>query len=194
MRKFNLLLLLPFVFTFMILSCVKEGPEGPPGPAGPQGPGGTAGTPGTANVTYSAWHVLANAWRDTTIAGSAMKVNDEAVTSLTATIISQGAILAYLRISGTAYPLPFTNYIGGTVAGTWSYIPQAGRMFYTLFQHNNTAPPAPLATNEYRWIVIPGGVLGGRLASGEQTYSGYTLTQLGAMSYEEICNIFAIPH
>jgi hypothetical protein len=193
MRKFNFLLLVLSVFSFVIISCSKEGPEGPPGPPGVQGPGGSPGTSGTANVIYSAWHVLANAWRDTTIAGSAMKVNDEAVTSLTATVISQGVVLAYLRISGAAYPLPFTNYIAATVAGTWSYIPQSGRMFYTLFLHNNTAPAAPPATNEYRWIVIPGGVLGGRLVNGQPTYSGYTLDQLAAMTYEEVCNIFAIP-
>ena len=195
MRKFNLSLLLLCAFSLVIIQCGKEGPEGPPGATGPQGPGGATGAAGTANVIYSAWHVLANAWRDTTIAGSAMKFNDEAVTSLTANVIAQGAVLAYLRIGGTStYPLPFTNYIGAAVAGTWSYIPQAGRMFYTLFLHNNTVPPVPVGTNEYRWIVIPGSVLGGRLANGAATYGGYTLDQLSAMSYEEVCNVFAIPY
>lgn len=199
MRKFRLLTLLLLASTFIFVNCTKEGPEGPAGATGPQGPAGNTGATGaagSANVIYSAWHTLPNSWRDSSVTGSNMKVNHETVVSVTSQILANGVVLGYFRIPAAGsqpLPLPYTN-----VVGTWGFIPDAGKIFYTLFVAGNPAPPLPTpsATNEYRWIVIPGGVLGGRSGNTEKVaeIEGqlYTETQLKEMSYNEICGLLKI--
>ena len=219
MRKLRLLSLLLIAITFITVNCTKEGPEGPAGATGPQGPTGLAGpagpagapgatgpagttgatgpqgVPGTANVIYSNWHTIPDTWRDSAVNGANMKVNHESVTSVTAAVVNNGAVLVYFRIlANDNHPLPFTNYfISVSSSVTWSFIPQTGKIIYTLFAHSNPPPPAPSANpnNQYRWIVIPGGVLGGR--SGKVGNTNYTLDQLKSMSYEQVTSILKIP-
>ncbi|HEX4876322.1 MAG TPA: hypothetical protein VFV31_06590 [Chitinophagaceae bacterium] len=219
MRKFQTLSLLALAITFLAVSCTKEGPEGPAGvqgtqgptgatgatgpagpigptgPAGPTGPTGPQGPAGTANVIFSVWHTLPGTWRDSLVNASNMKVNDEAVASVTSSIISNGVVLVYFRISGTEnHVLPFTNNALGPT--TWSYQPQTGKIIYTLFIHSNPAFPLPNPnpTNQYRWIVIPGGVAGGRNAEKACEIKGrvYTESQLKGMPYQQVCALLNI--
>lgn len=224
MRKFRLLSLLLLAFAFIAINCTKEGPEGPAGsigaqgptggsgpagpggpigpsgpagptgPVGPTGPIGPTGPTGTANVIYSSWHPLTNTWRDSSVAAANMKVNDEAVTSISAAITANGVVLGYFRISGTqTFPLPFTNVnVSLSSPATWGYLPEIGKIIYTYFVHSNPLlPPSANSSNQYRWIVIPGGVAGGRTTGVGGT--NYTADQVRAMSYSQVCSIFRIP-
>ena len=198
MRKFNHLLLVLSAFSFVIISCVKEGPEGPPGPTGPQGPGGTGGTPGTANVIYSNWFSFAAAaWGDTTLYGLDYKRAIRTVTSLTQVILDNGTVLTYMKPGTTTsvYLLPINLYYTNPQSyenhGT---IIAVGKLIYT-FQNVSNGVVGNFAptSNQYRYILIPGGVLGGRLTNGESTYYGYTTQQLQNMSYEQVLEIFKVP-
>jgi Collagen triple helix repeat (20 copies) len=159
-----------------------QGPAGPTGPIGPQGPAGPQGSPGgAANAIYSSFATLLQAWRDTTIDGSALKVNHAVANALTANIINQGQVLAYFKIPGDVniFPLPYTSNAGGT-ANTMSYIPTSGKIFYTRFTHNNSGSIGVSSSLQFRWIAIPGGLLGAR-------------TDLRSKSYQEVCAMFNIP-
>jgi hypothetical protein len=47
--------------------------------------------------------------------------------------------------------------------------------------------------HQFRYVIIPGGVAGGRIANGQQTYFGYTSSQLKVMSYHDVCTLLNIP-
>jgi hypothetical protein len=221
MRKFRLLSLLLLAITFIVINCTKEGPEGPvgangpqgpagangtngtngtngaPGPAGPtgpQGPAGATGPAGSANVIYSAWQTPAS-WRDTILEGATnYKVGNVTATSITSAILDQGVILAYEKFGTDGpFPLPQTLYSGfGSLNITLSYLPAVGKMFYTQFTSDNSGS-LTAGSRQYRWIVIPGGIAGGRMVSGQATYFGYTHNQLKAMSYHDVCKLLNIP-
>lgn len=190
MRKFSLLSLLLAAFTFIIINCSKEGPEGPPGPQGPQGnpgtqgPAGPTGSTGSANVIYSAWHLPDSTWRDSVIMSNNYKVNHKLSTSLTQAIIDQGVILAYKRFpntaAGTVTPLPWHSAEGG-IGTNWGYMPLVGKMYYTFNRDDNSTTVSPTNLHGYRWILIPGGVLGGRMRDPR------------TMTYEEVCQAYGIP-
>jgi hypothetical protein len=42
-----------------------------------------------------------------------------------------------------------------------------------------------------RYVIIPGGVAGGRMVTGPA--AGHTVEELRAMSYQQICQMFNIP-
>lgn len=170
------------------------GPTGPQGNTGPAGPAGPAGIPGGAgNVIYTNWAALAQAWRDTTIDGSALKVNHAVAVSMSQNLIDQGEVLAYFRIPGDIgyFQLPYTSNAGG-IANTMSYIPTTGKIFYTRFTHNNSGSIGVSSSLQYRWIGIPGGFLGGRSADPTVGNTGYTISQLRAMSYIQVCQVLGI--
>jgi hypothetical protein len=171
------------------------GPVGPTGPTGPQGPTGPAGIPGgAANAIYSNWATLQQAWRDTTIDGSALKVNHAVASSLTPNLINQGIVLAYFQIPGDVnfFELPYTSNAGG-IANTMSYIPATGKIFYTRFTHNNSGSIGVSSSLRFRWIAIPGGFLGGRNASATVANTGLTIAQIRALPYSQVCRLFNIP-
>jgi hypothetical protein len=123
MRKLRLLSILALAITFITVSCTKEGPEGPAGatgsqgptgsngatgatgpqgPQGPSGPQGPTGPAGTANVIYSSWFNLTG-WHDSTMSDQGLcKVDYKDATSITASVISQGVVLAYLAPSASS--------------------------------------------------------------------------------------------
>jgi hypothetical protein len=219
MRKLRFLSLLLLAITFIVINCTKEGPEGPVGATGPQGPAGTngtngaAGTPGTpgtpgaigpqgpagtANVIYSSWFSYTPAdWADSTIPniGSAKRFIKTAP-SLTAAVINQGVILSYFAF--TADPnqafavLPVT--IPGSTPQIIGYLPVTGKIVYYYINLDGTNPASiPSTLFSFRYIIIPGGIGGGRLASGQNTYYGYTEAELKAMPYHSVCKLLGIP-
>lgn len=150
MRKLSHLYILLLSFSFIIVSCTKEGPEGPvgpigpqgpaggsgstgpagpagptgaTGPAGPQGPQGPQGPAGTANVIYSAWtaYNTANWSAPTTFFGVLQRTYQVNTATITNAILDQGVVLAYYRFSG-----------GGTTAYqspfTFHYIEPTGQI------------------------------------------------------------------
>jgi hypothetical protein len=102
------------------------------------------------------------------------------VNSLTANLLNQGQVIAYFKIPGDVniFPLPYTSNAGGS-ANTMSYIPTVGKVFFTRFTHNNSGSIGVSSSLQYRVVMIPGGLLGGRSARN--------------MSYAEVCAAYGIP-
>jgi Collagen triple helix repeat (20 copies) len=187
------------------------GPAGGTGPTGPQGPIGPAGTP--AQVIYSAWVTdpLA-ASRDTTVDGTCLKLRTIAAPSLSATILNQGVMITYFRVGSIGpYQLPYTSDAGGAT-NMINCIYQLQKIH--VYRHTfNTCrftsaiaeafPGQPVMVSlpqslEYRYILIPGLIGGGRSAGAEPTVgsgpaAGYTATQLKSMPYEQLCSLLKIP-
>lgn len=217
MRKLRPLSLLLLAIVIIAVNCTKEGPEGPAGAQGPQGPAGSSGgagatgpagpagptgpigptgpqgPAGTANVIYSNWFDLGSGQRDTTLFGVAYKYKSFPVTSLTAAVIANGVILTYAKFQGfpnevrlLPTPVPDVQLWFESIATTGT--------LYIRWYNIATPAAAPTAigtTNQFRWIIIPGGVLGGRSADGDM--STYTLEQLKTMSYEDACEALNVP-
>lgn len=200
MRKnyISLLALLFSAITLFSIGCTKEGPEGPAGAQGPQGPpgstgaAGTPGTPGTpgpagpagtANVIYSTWKTGVTF---TAISGSPAFAGQIAAPGITQTILDQGVVLGYMKgASATViWPLPYTRpddilIYAQAALGNWVIISEA----------NLTG-----ANISFRYVIIPGGVSGGRFMSGAAINgTSYTAEELKKMSYEQVAKLFNIP-
>lgn len=136
-----------------------QGPTGPAGPAGPQGPAGPTGSTGepgptgTANVIYSEWF-LSGTW---TGFGTPSAHFDRDVPELTSAIRTSGAILAYAKLAfdvNNIRPLPAST----TPTRWWGFFsPGVGTLRFTTHSTDG-ANVGPSATNEFRYILIPGGV------------------------------------
>ena len=175
-----------------------QGPQGPPGPAGPQGPQGPAGTPGTTNVIYSAWWAPAIAdWVDTTITlAGPVKRARRAAPGITLPFLQNGVVLAYASFlpatTARTYRLPLSVSQGTTVPFHMGYLADPGKIIYYYGNMNGT--PTTLVFNtsySFRYVLIPGTTAGGKMMNGPA--AGYTVEQLKAMEYEQICNLFNIP-
>jgi hypothetical protein len=218
MRKLRILSLLLFI-ALIAVRCTKEGPEGPVGATGPQGPPGTPGSSGTpgapgapgqtgptgiANVIYSTWLAApsttgAAGWFDTTITtiGAVSRANF-AAPSMTQTVLDQGMTLVYHTTSATApatgtanvQALPFTINVGGVIQEV-NYRPAVSRVIVFLKNLSGASSLSMSTGNYFRYVIIPGGVAGGRMTSGQA--AGYTMEQLKAMPYEEVIKKFNIP-
>lgn len=219
MRKFSLLSLLLVAITFVIVNCTKEGPEGPAGatgpqgpsgvgsagatgatgatgPAGPTGPVGPQGPAGTANVIYSSWFTLTG-WHDSTMTDQGLcKVDYRDAAGITAAIISNGVVLSYAAPSAAstyanALPWLVTTINPNIIV---SYRPSVGRMvYYNLAINSVTGGIVPSAAYVYRYVIIPGGVAGGRGITPGIGGTSYTEAQVRAMTYEQVCTLFKIP-
>jgi hypothetical protein len=214
MRTSRSLYLALFAFVFILASCTKEGPEGPigpqgpqgtpgvsggtgltgatgaTGPAGPQGPVGPTGPAGTANVIYSAWFSPA-AWVPAT--GFNDFTFDKTAPSLTQAVIDNGAVLSYAKITGetTVRPLSTTINTGVTGIATYGFnLPAINTIRYSVTRVAG-GTYVPLITDQFRYVIIPGAVAGGRMATGAAR--GYSLEQLRQMSYEQVIALFNIP-
>ena len=206
MRKFTLLSLFLLAITFIVVNCTKEGPQGPAGAigatggTGPTGPVGPQGPAGTANVTYSAWY--SGTWKTLAIPGPdngfSIDTFIRAAPSVTQTIMDNGVVLGYMRGSATSNILTGTQVVGlpyhdvvdddhfkfilskpGSIVHSYQSINPWSTDQLNLFNHS------------FRYVVIPGGVSGGRSAGVGGT--NYTADQVRAMSYSQICSIFKIP-
>lgn len=196
MRKFNLL---PLFIIFTFINCSKEGPAGATGPSGPAGPQGPAGSP---NVIYSAWFTPAQngGWVDTTINGvSAQKKFSKAAAGVTENLLNTGVILSYMKLNpdgagGTTTSVRQLPYNNPGTATQFIAINYVGSI--TFAQVSTASPglavPASSGSLEFRYILIPGGVVGGRMAAGG-SFSGYTIDQIKGLTYEEVIALFNIP-
>jgi len=215
MRKLRLLSLLLLAIAFITVNCTKEGPEGPAGATGAQGPAGVAGATGatgaagsqgpagTANVIYSSWLLTgAGNWTATGVAPYAANyLYNRAAPGVLASIMDQGVVLSYMKgvfgLGATeVVPLPYTRYAQGSTAyiDQYSFVLNAVGNIRYLYTSGNLLAPILVSNLEpisTRYIIIPGGVPGGRSIGLGGT--NYTAAQLKAMSYAEICALFNIP-
>lgn len=179
------------------------GPQGPIGPAGPAGPAGPQGSAGIANVTYSGWATSTAANWVTTNANfyGAQFIYDRAAPGVTANIMNQGVVMAFIRsipggiTAATTAQLPY-RIRGGT--GIISHqidfsLNAAGniRFFYKYNGATGAYTTATLGTVETRYILISGTLVGTRFISGPAT--GYDIAQIKALEYEQVLSIFKIP-
>lgn len=188
----------------MLINCTKEGPQGPAGVAGPQGPTGSngaagatgaTGATGTANVIYSAWFTP-TAWTTPGLSFSSSSF-DKAAPGVTALIISNGVVLAFTQLigdGGVTRPLPTTLNSGALIYTVGFLIESVGNLRFTW---NNIAGAAiPFVTNQFRYVIIPGGVAGGRGVNSEKIAlingQSFTETKLKSMSYAEVCKLINI--
>jgi hypothetical protein len=166
MQKRNLLSIV-LIAIFFIAGCQKEGPAGaqgpagptgPTGPTGPVGPTGPAGQPGTSNVIFSRW-TNGSTWAVDGTTG--LNSFDITAAGLTQTILSTGSIQVYWAVLGDTVNnvrhLPFAESIGGT---TYFHNPKYSVGKIRIETNNVTI----LNTNRYRYVLIPGGMQGGRMA------------------------------
>lgn len=218
MRNFKLLSLLSLAITFLAISCTKEGPEGPVGATGPQGPAGTNGangTPGatgpagptgptgpqgpagTANVIYSSWATVSTN-RDTTGIvpfGPAVRYGTRSAPGVTQAILDNGVVLSYMQNNVTPTsitPLPTTLVLFGD-RFQFGFVLGVGTIYYYLDDITTGTNSTTSLSTPTRYVIIPGGVSGGRLANGEATYLGHTAAQWKAMSYHDVCTLLNIP-
>lgn len=186
------------------------GPAGPAGPAGSTGATGPQGPTGTANVIYSAWLPTPTVfgvagWNDTalTTVGTVSRANF-AAPAVTQAILDQGVTLVYhtfstpLPPSGTAnaQPLPFNTNVAGTTILQVNHRPAVGRIiFFVQNISNGTGGFGLLGGHYMRYVVIPGGVAGGRGTEKMAEIKGqlYTESELKSMSYSQICSLLSIP-
>lgn len=190
-----------------------QGAQGPPGTPGANGANGAAGAAGpqgpagTANVIYSGWIASPTSfgvagWFDTSITtiGTVSRANFPAP-SMTQAILDQGLTMVYHTFAvppaaptggANAQALPYNVGIGGGNFVEVNYRPAVGRIF--VFLHNvlpGTGGFGFLGGHYFRYIIIPGGVAGGRMTGGPA--AGYTLSELQAMPYDQVLRKFNIP-
>jgi hypothetical protein len=179
-----------------------NGTTGTTGPTGPQGP------PGTANVIYSAWlpaptTFSAAGWFDTTIStiGLVSRANF-AAPSMTQAILDQGLTLAYHTFAAApalptgganAQTLPYSTTVNLPPLQYLqiNYRPAVGRIIVFIKNLTGATSFGLTSGHYFRYILIPGGVSGGRMVNGPA--AGYTLEALQAMPYEQVLRRFNIP-
>jgi hypothetical protein len=147
-------------------------------------------------VIYTNWFTDADpaVWADSTIfVTQNIRRRNVTAPGITAAILDNGVVMAYTRTATGVYPVPHTFFhptMNGTlILGT---IPALGRLIF--YMGNLTTGVRPPFTNwggDLRYVIIPGGVLGGR--SSGMGGTNYTADQLRAMSYEQISQLFDIP-
>lgn len=159
------------------------------------------GAAGTANVIYSDWFFFEEQsnWKDTAAEGTVRGRAIKYAAQVTQDVIDKGIILTYSSAqinSGfnavDAKPLPWRRGIHPTYV-EYSFAIASGKIiFYRLSVLNGTASTGSWVPDlGFRYVIIPGGIQGGRIASGPAV--GYTKEQLQAMPYEEVAKLLRIP-
>jgi hypothetical protein len=152
-------------------------------------------------VIYSAWATYAApAWIDTTLYGLQYRRAIQAAPSVTITNINNGVILCYVRPvsygSNTISQMPLQLFYTNTTSYELHQFLTDLNKIIILFQNVNSGVIGNFSptANQYRYIVIPGGVAGGRYAEKVAQIKGqvYTESQLKAMSYQQVCALLNI--
>ncbi len=103
-------------------------------------------------------------------------------------------ILGYWQNGNNTFPMPYTYLLVANIYQV-SFIPYVGRVMFYLA---NLSVPGTVSTpnGSMRYILIPGGVAGGRGTNSEKMadINGriYTESQLKDMSYQQVCSLLRI--
>ncbi len=186
------------------------GATGAQGPAGPQG---AAGTP--AQVIYSPWITSPYNSRDTTIDGTCLRVRHLNAPSLSSAILNSGVMITYFRVGSIGpYALPYTSDAGGATNQV-NCIYNLNKIFIYRHTYNTcrftsatpeSYPGQPVLINlpqslEYRYVLIPGLISGGRQANGSISNNDMQHIVLPGksipvdftkISYQDACNLLGI--
>lgn len=174
MKKALSVLIIPAALLLAVTSCKK-------GDTGPQG------EPGTANVQFSPWFKPPSYKRDT-VFGIWGYNHTQAAPGITKAVLDSGTVLTFGKLLGynaTVWPtgqvaqLPITvNYMQGTLqTDTWQAYASVGSL-RIRFTNDNNLYTSITTQHEFRYIIIPGGAPGARMAS---------------LSYSELCRKYNIP-
>jgi Collagen triple helix repeat (20 copies) len=166
------------------------GTNGTNGKDGKDGATGATGATGTANVIFSDWIARPYPGTGTTAWGSGTKSGQNLIyryslnyidaPKITKDILDKGLVVVYLRIPqfspNGAFTLPYK--VGGISQLLYSSLIENGIIY--LFAENEIAGASylPDANISYRYIIVPGGVAGGRYAS------------INFNDYEEVKRVF----
>jgi hypothetical protein len=184
MKQNFLIFLIGCSLVFSVVGCQKggTGPAGATGATGPAGPAGVAGPTGTANVIYSSWATV-------TFAGSSTSWSASITApGVTQAILDQGVVKTYFQFGSTVYD------------GNYNNIPTGHAIYQYLIVGSIDLAATFNATYPWRYVIIPGGVAGGRTGGGVNAdtfvfQDGSTMlkSDLDKMSYEDVCKRFNIP-
>lgn len=138
----------------------KAGDPGPKGDTGAQGPKGDTGAPGpkgdvgTANVIYSPWTSV-------TFSGSgSLYTGNLPAPKITQEVLDKADIRVYWNEGGRVLTLPYAETLGTTTYTVHQRI-YVGRVEFRASY--------ALSTQQFRYVIIPGGIPSGRLASVDLT-------------------------
>jgi hypothetical protein len=153
-----------------------------------KGKDGAQGPPGTANVIYSSWFLTGNGW-DTTGALAnyvAVAFFDKAAAQITQAVIDSGVVLAYMKgdpntTGNEVFPLPYSVGHSYSYIDLWDFVLNSPGNIRFLYKSTSPLQVSALSTIYFRYIIIPGGVPGGRMLNPRK------------MTYEEVCQAYGIP-
>ncbi|MEO6313308.1 MAG: hypothetical protein ABIU63_16910 [Chitinophagaceae bacterium] len=183
--KSNLLTLAFGCSLLLLLSNCKKGDPGPAGATGPAGVAGPIGPVGTANVIYSPWINL-------TFTGSGtLWAAQITAAGVTKEIMDKGVVKTYFQFGSSVYDGNYTNLTGGGSSSIYQFLAVGVINLRSTFAANYP----------WRYVIIPGGLAGGRLSAGSGDADSFVFadgstmrkTELDKMSYEDVCNKFNIP-
>jgi hypothetical protein len=166
--------IMAFAATMLFFSC-KKGEDGAPGKTG------------TANVRYSEWFTPATYTKDT-IFGIWGFYNVKQAPGITQQVLDSGTVFTFAKLKGYntliwpaeqvgQLPISLTYVQGGTQTDTWSAAASIGSLKIRFVNDHNIYNTIANA-HQFRYIIIPGGLPGGRTIP---------------LSYEEICRKYNVP-
>jgi hypothetical protein len=118
---------------------------------------------------------------------------------MTQTILNEGLTMMYHTFaaspalptaSANTQSLPFSTTALGNIIEV-NYRPAAGRMIVFIKNLSSTTSFGLLSGHYFRYIIVPGGVAGGRMMSGPA--KGYSVDQLQSMTYSQVARLLNIP-
>lgn len=171
--SFSVLLSITIFFT----SCIKEGPAGAtgpqgstgaPGPTGAAGPAGAPGTPGatgTANVIYSNWLDVTFTPNKDSSAWTSQITAPQMVDS----ILNKGEIKVYLNAGKDSttknFIVPLPIYDPFAVGAIINVYFQTQKITLVASDNVGTFTSKGAKYYQYRYILIPGGKVAGRMGN-----------------------------
>jgi hypothetical protein len=120
------------------------------------------------------------------------KVDYRTAPGVTSSILTSGVVLAYHQPTGTTYDDPLPKIISSVNPNVIiDFRPNVGQVIFFNTQLNTAAPIGFSVSGSFRYVIIPGGVAGGRVntANGHS----YTIDELRGMTYAQIVQLFNIP-
>jgi len=163
-----------FLIAFALVGFTSCSDQGEPGPAGLDGL--------NAEVYYSQW-ITPSAWLGT--AGD--WYFDVKAPDLTADIVENGVVLAYVWLAGDLYDSSSVRPLPAYAVDTnWSFLIHE----YGNIEFTSDMISRPLTTgNKFRFIAIPGNIETLKSAS----LKNKSEQELKSMTYKDVCKLYNIP-